>query len=496
MILPEEFTDYTRRLAGDDLFHTLCAALSEEPPVSVRLNERKCRMAGVSSDALSLPRADGGVPWCSSAVYLSERPSFTYDPLLHAGLYYVQEAGSMFLEQAIRRYVTAPAVALDLCAAPGGKSTHARALLPEGSLLVSNEPIRNRAQVLAENIVKWGHPDCIVTQNYPKDFTRFTSLFDVVIADVPCSGEGMFRKDAGAVEEWSTANVELCRNRQREILADVWPALRPGGLLIYSTCTYNDKENEENIDWIADELGASVLPIPVEDDWQVEGRLPRGTSEGRAGNRPVYHFLPGRTRGEGFFLAVLRKDGGEESMSVVCDSPEKREKPRSGKAKKGRVAPPTVPNECLSWVCKSDNYAFLATTDGRLSAFPRTYVSVYTLLNEYLTVLHVGIPVAELKGRDWIPSHALALSTERAGDAFPVVELGHEQAVAYLRRETLTLPPDTPRGYVLLAFRGAALGFAKNVGNRANNLYPAEWRIRSSHISPFCLWEAVGRVFP
>ncbi len=494
MILPQEFADYTRCLVGDDLFRTLCAALSEEPPVSVRLNERKCRIAGVSSDALSLPRADGGVPWCRSAVYLSERPSFTYDPLLHAGLYYVQEAGSMFLEQAIRRYVIAPAMVLDLCAAPGGKSTHVRALLPESSLLVCNEPVRNRAQVLAENIAKWGHPGCIVTQNYPKDFTRFTSLFDVVIADVPCSGEGMFRKDAGAVEEWSTANVELCRSRQREILADVWPALRPGGLLIYSTCTYNNKENEENIDWIADELGASVLPLPVEDDWQVEGRLPRGASGDDAGSRPVYRFLPGRTRGEGFFLAVLRKNESVESMSVACSGPEKPKKSRLGKAKKGRVTPPAVPGEYQSWVRGAENYEFLATSDGQLLAFPRAHVSVYALLKKYLAVLHAGIPVAELKGHDWIPSHALALSTERAGDAFPVVELGQEQAVAYLRRETLTLPSDTPRGYVLLAFRGVALGFAKNVGNRANNLYPAEWRIRSSHISPFCLWEADGRV--
>lgn len=489
MTLPEDFANYSRRLMGDSLYQTLCAALAEEPPVSVRLNGKKCRRAGLPEDVASLPLADCPVSWCRSAAWLRERPSFTYDPLLHAGLYYVQEAGSMFLEQALRRYVTSPVVALDLCAAPGGKSTHVRSLLPEGSLLVSNEPIRNRAQVLAENMVKWGHPACLVTQNYPKDFTRFTALFDLVIADVPCSGEGMFRKDAGAVEEWSAANVELCRNRQREILADVWPALRPGGLLIYSTCTYNNKENEENVDWMVEQLGARVLPLEVEDGWQITGRLPQGDRQEGTEERPVYRFLPGRTRGEGFFLAVVQKCGEEACASheagVETCPIARKGKERSGK-KKNTPSKPSV--DISTWLAASDAYAISVAPDGRLTAFPRAHSAVYDALKEKLTVLHAGIPLAEQKGHDWMPCHALAMSTERAEGAFPIVSLTHEQALAYLHREMLALPSDTPRGYVLLAFRGAVLGFAKNLGNRANNLYPAEWRIRSSYMSPFCLW--------
>lgn len=256
-----------------------------------------------------VPLESTSVPWCREGYYLSGRPSFTFDPLFHAGCYYVQEASSMFLEQALRQYVHEPVTMLDLCAAPGGKSTLARSVLPEGSLLVANEVMRNRSQVLAENLIKWGNPGVIVTNNDPADFTELGSLFDVILTDVPCSGEGMFRKDEVAVQEWSIENVDTCWQRQRRILRDIWPCLKTGGLLVYSTCTYNREENEDNVAWITQELGAEVLPLEIQPDWHITGNL-IGTEF------PVYRFLPHKTTGEGLFMAVLRKTADEPAVSV------------------------------------------------------------------------------------------------------------------------------------------------------------------------------------
>ena len=255
MKLPASFIDYTRALLGDEEYDKLAVALQQEPPVSIRLNQLKINHS--LSDK---------VPWSSEGFYLEERLTFTFDPLFHAGCYYVQEASSMFVEQVLRQYITGPVKMLDLCAAPGGKSTHARSILPEGSLLVANEVIRNRSQILAENLTKWGHPDVVVTNNDPADFSALLSFFDVILTDVPCSGEGMFRKDPVAVEEWSPENVEICWQRQRRIIADIWDALKPGGILIYSTCTFNTKEDEENARWIQQEYGGEPLTVQVQEN--------------------------------------------------------------------------------------------------------------------------------------------------------------------------------------------------------------------------------------
>ena len=227
MNLPAPFVAGMQQLLGNETFSAFQEALQTDTPVSVRMNTAKCGR---------IPEAATPVAWCTSGYYLSKRPTFTFDPLFHAGGYYVQEASSMFVEQALRRWVEGPVVMLDLCAAPGGKSTLARSVLPPGSLLVANEVMRNRSQVLAENLIKWGHPGVIVTQNDPADFTDLGPVFDVILTDVPCSGEGMFRKDPVAITEWSPENVDLCVQRQRRILRDIWPALKPGGILIYSTC--------------------------------------------------------------------------------------------------------------------------------------------------------------------------------------------------------------------------------------------------------------------
>ena len=469
MNLPAEFMARTRQLMGEEACTALCEALQQESPVSIRLNPLK---------SSGIPAGSKPVAWCRDGYYLSERPAFTFDPLFHAGVYYVQEAASMSLDLVMRRYVGRPSVMLDLCAAPGGKSTLAAAALPQGSLLVSNEVMRNRSQVLAENLVKWGNPAGIVTSNDPADFTPLGPVFDVILTDVPCSGEGMFRKDPVAVEEWSVDNVGLCWQRQQRILRDIWPCLKPGGLLIYSTCTYNREENEDNVAWIARELGAEILLVPVEESWQITGNL---TGQ----DFPVCRFLPHKTCGEGLFLAVLRKEGSVEDDEVPFRTEGgKPERTKKGKQKGGKgAAPLAVPEEMKGWLqALADEAWDFRVEDDRCLAIPQQWSGLYDYLRSRLRILHAGVTLGELKGRDWQPHHSLAMSTRLNRGVFPEASLDYTQAVAYLRKEAVTLEPDVPRGYVLLTYQGHPLGFAKNIGNRANNLYPAEWRIRSGYL--------------
>ena len=483
MNLPASFITRTSQLMGEDNCKALCDALEQDSPISIRMNKGKMDV---------VPDEARHIPWTSAGYYLANRPTFTFDPLFHAGCYYVQEASSMFVEQAVRQYVDRPVIALDLCAAPGGKSTLLRSALPEGSFLIANEVMRNRSQVLAENIVKWGHPEVMVTSNDPAEFTSLRSLFDLILTDVPCSGEGMFRKDPVAVEEWSPENVGLCWERQRRILRDIWPCLKPGGLLIYSTCTYNREENEDNVAWIAKDLGAEILPVETENDWQITGNL-----IGR--EFPVYRFLPHKTTGEGLFLAVLRKAGNvaEEALDFVIAEPVgKAKKSKKGGNDKGRMSdrgkgnerskgngkPLTFPNELKDALELQDTAYDFWVEEGTARAIRSQWHPLYDLINTRLHVLHAGIVIAEQKGKDWQPHHSLAMSTLLNRNYFPVIELSYEQAVAYLRKEAVVLDADVPRGYVLLTFRGSALGFAKNIGNRANNLYPQEWRIRSGYL--------------
>lgn len=463
MTLPEDFIFQTERLMGGDMWQTLMKGLAGDAPVSIRLNPAKCVATGYEPAG-----CDGKVPWCDDGYYLSARPNFTFDPLFHAGMYYVQEASSMFLDRVLRQYAAnGPVTVLDLCAAPGGKSTVARAALPEGSLLVCNEPVRGRAQVLAENMMKYGHPDVIVTNNYPREFKRSGLVFDIVIADVPCSGEGMFRKDPAAIGEWSLQNVEKCWRLQREIIADIWPCLKPGGLLVYSTCTFNTKENEENVRYISEELDAEVLGVDTDGDMRISGSLLGGF------DKPVFRFIPGITRGEGLFMAVLRKHGTYIYNNVKSGS-RKGHKDRRPEAGKGAL------KTDLSWLARPDAFEAVSRRD-EFAAIPKAWKPVYDVAERHLRVLSAGVGLGEVKGRDIIPSQALALSVALNRPAFSSVELGYAQAICYLRKEPVPLPADTPRGYVLMTYRGVPLGFEKNIGNRANNLYPAEWRIKSTH---------------
>jgi len=382
--LPEDFIRETKQIMGEERFSRYLSAFDEDAPTSIRLNPLNYNLSTINYK-LSI------VPWCSEGFYLAGRPQFTFDPLFHAGCYYVQEAASMFVTHVLRSQLSTINTALDLCAAPGGKSTALRSVLPSDCLLVSNEPIPNRAQILLENITKWGWPDCVVTNNYPRDFRKAKARFDLILCDVPCSGEGMFRKDPATISEWSLQNVEKCWRLQREIVADAWECLQPGGILIYSTCTFNTKENEENVRWIMDTYDAELIPIPTEPDWHITGSLLPGFDS------PVYRFIPGITQSEGLFLAVLKKKG-DFSPAVRKNLP--------------------------------------------------------------LKILKADLP---------------------EGD-FPRVDLTYADALRYLRGEALVLPPDTPRGIVTITYQGYPLGPAKNIGNRANNLYPKAWRIKTTHL--------------
>ncbi len=447
MILNEDFEARTRALFGEERYRRFASALDEEPVVSVRLNNRK-PFANISGEPVS---------WAPEGYYLSTRPVFTADPLFHAGCYYVQEASSMFLAQVIEQYVNEPVRALDLCAAPGGKTTHLLQRLPVGSLLVSNEPMPLRAQVLAENVIKWGSANAVVTKNEPADFAPFKNFFDLIVVDAPCSGEGMFRKDSFAVEQWSESVVRQCASRQKEILTDIWGCLRPGGLLVYSTCTFNASEDEECVQWIVNELGAEPLAVQVDVSWGITGSLADAAL-------PVYRFIPGFTRGEGLFLAVLRKEG---DAPVALPRPAKMQ-PAAAKMR----------TEAAKWLKNPADFDIMMQGE-TITALPREHSAVIMALQQKLRVLHAGVPLATVKNNKLLPLHQLAMSEALQCNAFQCIEVAREQALAYLHREALAFP-DAPIGHLLLMYGGAPIGFVKNVGNRANNLYPAEWRIRKN----------------
>lgn len=471
MTLPRDFEEYTRRLLGDDLYATFIKGLAQEAPTSIRLNPFKTTLCEHhDGQSAGLPQASP-VPWCGQGVYLADRPNFTFDPLFHAGLYYVQEASSMFIDHILRQLIHDPVLMLDLCAAPGGKTTAARAALPTGSLILANEPVRLRASILSENVQKFGHPDVVVTHNFPKDYRQSGLQFDVVLADVPCSGEGMFRKDEGAVGEWSMQNVEKCWQLQRSIIADIWPCLAEGGLLIYSTCTFNAHENEENVDWIARTLGADFVEIETPPEWGITGSL--------IDDHPVCRFIPGKTKGEGFFVAVLRKHGDHVPALSQLDTRAGKadRKQRRGKSKAQETL--ATGNACRAWV---DSDVAIARDQGQVVGVPVRWQHIYERARTTLRVLHAGVTLGTDKGRDIIPNTSLALSTVLAPDAFPRIEADYATAISYLRKEAIVLPPDTPRGFVLITYRHQPLGLVKNIGNRANNLYPQAWKIKSTYL--------------
>lgn len=445
-----EFNKYLCQALGSTEADKLLKTISNSiPETSLRLNLAKPAQLEI------LPSDAPVVKWNKNGFYLPSRPSFTFDPALHQGLYYVQEASSMFIAHIIEQIVSAtgnqPLQVLDACAAPGGKTTAVADMLPVGSTIVANEYDRRRASILTENIAKWGNPAVIVTQGDTAGFQKLRGIFDIVIIDAPCSGEGMMRKDLTAVEQWSPGLVAQCAARQREIIDNLVECIAPGGFLIYSTCTFNRTENEEIIDWLTEKYDLSSVDITVDTSW--------GIVISQTRDAVGFRFLPSRLRGEGLFMSVLQKSGDLRHRPISL--------PRVKTLKEVSSLAPS-----LNAIKYGDAIYGLPAS---------SLLLLNEIKNKTINIIAPGVEIATVKGRDIIPATPLALSTALNVDAFPKVEISREEALTYLRRESVVMPGETPKGYNLLIYNGYPLGFIKNIGNRTNNMYPVNWRIRSAH---------------
>ncbi len=438
---PVEFTERMKKVLGAE-YDAFIQSLNGSSPTSVRLNPNK---------SIHWYDKNEKVPWCELGRYLAERPSFTFDPLFHAGTYYVQEASSMFLEEVWQHINSADERirVLDMCAAPGGKSTHLLSLMNAESLLVSNEMIATRNRVLQQNIIKWGNANCVIVQNKPEDFSRIKSFFDIVLIDAPCSGEGLFRKDKNAIEEWSEKNVEMCSVRQKEILQHALECLKPGGFLIYSTCTYEPVENDDNIQW-AIEQGLSHISLDLKDKYP-----------GIVNTKYGYQFFPHKIKGEGFYMALLQKKGGPIGSPRAPHL-----NPKPGNAK---------PLPFDGWYLQQpDTFAGHVKND-LIFAIPQTIYEDFIFLEKFLYIRNAGIYMGTIKGKDFLPSHDLALSNH-ISPFIPSVEVSYEDAITYLRSESIKVTTET-RGWCLVKFESMNLGWIKIMDGRINNYFPKDWRI-------------------
>lgn len=416
MDFPQGFRQNIEQLLGEEA-EEFFGAMSRAPEVSLKLNRRK----PVDESRIGYGEMER-VKWCENGRYLRSRPKFTLNPLMHAGVFYVQDASSMIYEAIVERILPSsfdtgnPLTVLDLCAAPGGKTTSIINAIPDGTLVIANEFIPSRAEILKENLIKWGYPDILVTNSLTKAFRQFGEFADIVAVDAPCSGEGMMRKEPVAVEQWNEGLLRQCAELQREILSDAFETLKPGGFLIYSTCTFNRLENEENVRWLVEEKGLVPVDLGFPPEW--------GISEGIDSSYPCMRFMPHHTRGEGLFCAVFRKEGSYPAANTP------RERLEREMAKK-------------------------------------------------LKVISNGIPRTVLKGRDTVAAPESALAVDFEISKYPAVDLSLDRALAYLRHEQLILGSNIPRGFVVVRYEEFPLGFVNNLGNRANNLYPKQWRIRN-----------------
>lgn len=456
--LPEGFVKKLESY-GAQALDGLCETLVSTPPsVSIRINPLK---------GISVPDGAEQVPWCSNGIYLDSREAFTFDPALHQGLYYAQDASSMIVAFIADRLSSGqPVHYLDACAAPGGKTTAALSVLPQGSLTVANEFVPARAAVLAENIAKWGNPDVIVTKGDTARMRHLPDFFDIIAADVPCSGEGMMRKDPAAVAQWSERLIEECAARQREIIDNLWPSLRPGGYLIYSTCTFNTTENEQMLQYIVDNYNAQPVDLQLE-------TMFNGIVSGIGTSHPCWRMMPHHLRGEGLFVAVVQKTADSVSKIRI-----KTPKVIQTDKKIRQIIERTA-----KWLLNPGDFDISATPDfSVIRAVNHAHAKDAAIIGSVLDVVSSGVELAVIKGHDAIPSQALAMTTVLNKEAFACHEIDYPAAIAYLRREAITLPDCAATGYVLLTYCGHPLGFVKNIGNRANNLYPQPWRILSSHV--------------
>lgn len=447
MNLPAEFLVYLNSVLNEQEIQSFTESLTKQLPVSIRVNPQK------KYAAANLQR----VLWCDSGYYLPERKKFTFDPMFHGGAYYVQEAGSMLIEQAMKQHADLhePLRVLDLCASPGGKSTHLLSLISDESMLVSNELISSRIPALEQNIIKWGTANCIVTQNDPEVFSKFSQAFDVIVIDAPCSGEGMFRKHDHAVEEWSESNVNLCAARQQRILENAWPALKENGLLLYSTCTFNLKENEENIAAFLNEHAGESLSLELPAAWNIKSTCHSGIQG--------YRMMPHLTGSEGFFLTVIRK----------------KEEERSPKKIKTLVKSKDL-TDWKKYIVHAENFIGVEFKNLQF-IFPKNGLEFLTACLNELRVVYFGIELGEVKGKDFIPSQALAQSNHLIESVFEICEVSEENALRFLQKDAIVSTNSTP-GIQLVTFQNLPLGFIKNLGNRSNNLFPKNWRILNKQV--------------
>lgn len=447
-MLPEKFLSSIKNVQGLDIKSFEATHLAQEQITSIRKNPFK-------NTTVFSEKNNEQVPWCKHGIYLSERPSFTLDPNFHAGTYYVQEASSMFLWHIVQQIFgdDTQKKILDTCAAPGGKSTLLASYFFDG-LVVSNEVIKQRANILAENITKWGTTNCIVTNNDPKQFAPIKNYFDAVLIDAPCSGSGMFRKDITAIEEWSLENVSLCSQRQQRIIADIWPSIQENGFLIYSTCSYAAEENEDILDWIYNNFSVESIKIKVPDSWHIV------TSQSNQHKAFGYRFYPDKIKGEGFFIAVMQK---KESAGKT-------------KFKLNNFQLPTKQEQAfLQELVQLPNTLTLFKHHNEIKTIQANFLQDVAILSQYLYIKKAGTIIGELKGKNFVPHHELAVSILRLSN-IATLELSLDEALQYLRKKEINTTTNH-KGMVLVTYFGVGLGWIKVLDNRINNYYPSEWRI-------------------
>ena len=442
-----------KRLGIDPLFDEeafKAAHESGEKLTSIRLNPKK-------PTELDFELADR-IHWCENGYYLNDRPKFTLDPLFHAGCYYVQEASSMFVSYILKelKLRERDIKALDLCAAPGGKSTLINDQISPNSLLVSNEIIKSRSIILQENLMRWGYPNVVVTNNDPTAFRRLPGFFDLLVVDAPCSGSGMFRKDEDSIDAWSEANVKLCSERQQRILSEVISCLSSHGYLLYSTCSYSSEENEDILDWLIEEYNLDSIEVPIDQSWGIE------VTKSERAKATGYRFYPHKTKGEGFFIGILQVKNIQPTFST----------------KKMKLEKSTIAKDCLQgWIENNKGLSTLLHNDN-VHIFPQDLEASIKALQQVLYLKNAGTMVGKWLEKELVPSHDLALSVY--GDKnLSAVELTLADAQDFLRKEQLDLELFTgmEKGWCLVNYEGVSLGWVKVLGNRINNYYPREVRI-------------------
>lgn len=448
---PADFLNSLANCPGFEKDSFIASHEAGEQVTAVRINTQKNFL-----QQLEFPFSEH-VPWNADGYYLPERPSFTLDPFFHAGAYYVQEASSMFLAEALRQTCNLKEnlTVLDLCAAPGGKSTLIQSLISEDSLLLSNEVIKSRVNILSENIAKWGAANVVVSNNDSSDFSRLKNFFDVIVVDAPCSGSGLFRKDEAAMREWSLKAVEFCSQRQQRILANVLPALKQNGILIYSTCSYSLQENEAITNWLMQQKNMASLELSINPLWNIVASKAEGS------NAIGYRFYPNKLKDEGFYMAAFRKNEDIGTIKIAV----------------GNKFNPLSKNE-INLVqqytdIKGDIALFKFNND--VFAFPQKGFAHLQQLQQVLYLKKAGVQVGALLRNELLPHHELALATQIAGK-FPVIEAEKSIALDYLRRKDIRIETAV-KGWALLKYKSLGIGFIKILPNRANNYYPKEWRI-------------------